>query len=168
MEMRIRKTKIKDAKGFSELWNEGLKRGIFKYTGNNKFRKPLDVQKNFKQAYASKERISYVALDDSKCIGFAFFNVPRFDRTRHRGELGWFVHPDYAGKGVATKLLGVTLQQLKAKGYKRAEAEIALGNTPSIKLAKKLGFKNEGRRKAGMLLDNGRYVDTYLFGKILN
>ena len=76
-------------------------------------------------------------------------------------------YPDYARRGIATKLLRATIREAKRKGYKRLEAEAAVENVPSVKSAKKFGFKVEGRRKAGLISDNGRYVDTYIFSKAL-
>lgn len=59
------------------------------------------------------------------------------------------------------------MNNAKAQGYKRIEAEAALENVSSVRLAKKFRFKVEGKRKAGLLLDDGRYVDTYIFSKML-
>jgi len=77
------------------------------------------------------------------------------------------VHHDYVGRGIATKLLGAVLKEAKNRGYKRVEAEIAVENVASIRLATRYGFQLEGRRKAGIVLDTGRYLDTYIFGRIL-
>ena len=88
-------------------------------------------------------------------------------RLRHRGELGWGVHPDYQGKGIATKMLTEALKFAKKKGFKRAEAEMAIENKASWKLALRCGFKIEGTKKKAMLTDDGRYIDTYIVGKIL-
>ena len=70
-------------------------------------------------------------------------------------------------KGVGTKLLRTALQFAKKKGFKRAEAEMAIKNKGSVKLAKKLGFKIEGTKKKALLTDDGKYIDTYIVGKIL-
>ena len=78
------------------------------------------------------------------------------------------VHPDYTGKGIATALLKGVIQEARKRGIKRIEAEAALENKASVNLAKRCGFKIEGKRKKGLLTDNWRYIDTYLFGKILS
>jgi RimJ/RimL family protein N-acetyltransferase len=71
------------------------------------------------------------------------------------------------GMGIATKLVEATLKEAQRRGFTRAEAEAAVKNTASVKLAVRCGFKIEGKRKNGLLLDDGKYADTYLFGKIL-
>ena len=75
--------------------------------------------------------------------------------------------PDYARKGIATKIVREAIYEAEKRNIKRLEAEVATENIPSIKLARKFNFKIEGRRKKGILLDDGRYIDTYIFGKIL-
>ena len=70
-------------------------------------------------------------------------------------------------QGIGTKLLKAVLLQAKKRGFKKAQAEAAVANIASFKIAKKCGFKVEGRIKKGLLLDNGKYVDSYLFGKVL-
>jgi len=56
---------------------------------------------------------------------------------------------------------------LSYQGFKRAEAEIAVPNKASVKIAQKTGFKIEGRKEKSFLLDNGKYVDGYIVGKVL-
>lgn len=43
--------------------------------------------------------------------------------------------------------------------------EMKTENRISIKLAKKGGFKIEGKIKNGLLMDNGKSVDTYMLGR---
>jgi len=37
----------------------------------------------------------------------------------------------------------------------------------SLRVAEKLGFKIEGKKEKGLLLDNGKYEDVYILGKLL-
>lgn len=60
----------------------------------------------------------------------------------------------------------MALEFAKKKGFKRAEAEMAIKNKSSWKLAKKCGFKIEGIKKKALLTDDGRYIDTYVVGKV--
>lgn len=170
MNMIIRKARKGDGKGFCELWNEGLKRKFFVYNGGNIFRKVEDIKKADKR-YTSQNKysISFLAFDKEtrKIVGGSSYSAKEKGRTRHRIELGWFVHLDYARKGIATRLVRAVLKEAKKNGFKRAEAEAAVVNIASVKLAKRCGFKIEGIRKAGLILDNGKYADTYLFGKLL-
>lgn len=165
----IRKARKEDIKGIVESFNEGIKRGFTVYTGTNEIRNQKGIKEREKRFVENKKtRFEFVAIDKAtkKVVSSCSFYGGK-GRTRHRGELGWGVHPDYARRGIATRLLRATIREVKRKGYKRLEAEAAVENVPSLKLAKKFGFKVEGRRKAGLILDNGRYVDTYIFSKVL-
>jgi putative acetyltransferase len=170
MKIIIRKAKKGDGKGIAESFNEGLKRGFNAYTGNNQLmdRKKINkMEKQFKEN--STHEFSYVAIDKDtgKIIGSAVLFGKNKGRVKHRAEVGWGVHPDYAGRGIATKMTSALIKEAKHLGFKRLEAEAAVKNIASVKLAKKLGFKIEGRKKCGLLLDNSKCVDTYMFGKIL-
>jgi len=167
----IRKARKGDGKGITESFNDGLKRGFNIYTARNQpfdKKKIKEIEKDIKEK--SKCRFSYIAFDKSsgKIAGSASLYGKGSGRVSHRAELGWWVHPDYAGKGIATKLVSALIKEAKRLGFKRLEAEVAVKNIPSIKLAKKMGFKVEGRKKCGLKLDNGKYVDTLIFGKIIS
>ena len=52
-------------------------------------------------------------------------------------------------------MLRAVLKEAKMRGFKRVEAEIAIENVASVRLAKRCGFHLEGRRTAGLVLDSG-------------
>ncbi|HLJ60158.1 MAG TPA: GNAT family N-acetyltransferase [bacterium] len=164
----IRFARKGDAEGFVVSWNESFRKGHLGYTGT-RLRSRKDIER-FRKRYSERKRneIVFVAVaEKNRIIGNCGFFARERGRTRHRGELGWMVHHDYVGRGIATKLLGAVLKEAKNRGYKRVEAEIAVENVASIRLATRYGFQLEGRRKAGIVLDTGRYLDTYIFGRIL-
>lgn len=167
MGVSIRLARKEDAKPFVDSWNESFRKGHLRYTATQK-RTREDIKK-FERRYAehSTNQFTFVAVENHKIVGNCGFSGDAHARTRHRGELGWYVHHDYVGKGIATKLLAAVLREARRRDFKRVEAEIAVENRASIRLAKRLRFKMEGRRKAGLVLDDGRYADTLIFGKLL-
>lgn len=63
----------------------------------------------------------------------------------HRGgEVGWVLHPDHGGRGYATEavqaLLGLAFDGL---GLHRVAARIDARNEPSLRLARRLGMREE-------------------------
>ena len=167
IDILIRKAKPGDEKDLGKMFKEGLKRKFFIYTGTNKNPDAKKLKKWRKQ-YKDPLHLRFVAIDKDtlKVIGSAG-GTKLTGRKRHMADLGWMVHPDYQGKGIATKLLQKCIEESKKQGLKRLEAELAMENNASFKLAKKCGFKIEGKKIKGLLLDDGRYVDTYLVGRIL-
>ncbi|MFY1695885.1 GNAT family N-acetyltransferase [Solwaraspora sp. WMMA2101] len=67
-------------------------------------------------------------------------------RAQRGGEIGYVVHPDASGQGYATEaaraLLGLGFDQL---GLHRIVARIDERNTPSARLARRLGMRQEAR-----------------------
>lgn len=167
MNVTIRLARKGDARAFVDSWNESFRKGHLTYTGTGR-RKREDVKRlDTRYAERKKNQFTFVAIGDGAIIGTCGFSAQPRGRTRHRGEVGWYVHYDHIGKGIAARLLGAALKEASRRGFKRVEAEIAVENRPSIRLARRFRFKLEGRRKAGILLDDGRHVDTLIFGKLL-
>jgi len=164
----IRLARKIDAKGFVDSWNQSFRRGHLKYTATQ-LRSEKEIEK-FRKRYSESKKNEFVFVavaDKNSIVGTCGFSARERGRTRHRGEIGWMVHHDYVGRGIATRLLGAVLKEAKRRGFKRVEAEIAVANLASVRLAKRFGFHLEGRRKAGIVLDTGRYLDTYIFGRVL-
>ncbi len=168
LEIVIRRAKLGDEKGIIEMQREGLKRRNWIYTGANQTGKSRlnKIRKAFKSK--NKDSYSFVAIDKSKnkLVGSVVFSFKKKGRIRHRVAFGWGVHPDYQGRGIGTMLLKKALEFAKKKGFKRAEAEMAIKNKGSWELAKKCGFKIEGIKKKALLTDDGKYINTYVVGKV--
>jgi len=164
----IRKARPGDEIGIAEIQNEGFKRKNFIYNGANK---PADKEKikKWKKEFSEKGKYRFVAIDkeNNKLVGSIIASFKTEGRIRHRIDCGWGVHPDYQRQGIATRLLKTILVYAKKNKLKKAIAEVAIENIASIKLAKKCGFKIEGKIRKGLLLDNGRFVDTYMLGREL-
>ncbi|PIN94795.1 hypothetical protein COU61_00030 [Candidatus Pacearchaeota archaeon CG10_big_fil_rev_8_21_14_0_10_35_13] len=159
MEYKTRYANKKDDKNLKDFWEEGKKKGFFKYNGDNKILSESWNNKN--------NSYMIIAINDKrKIIGLCVVIGREEGRMKHRVELGWLVHPDHARKGIATRMLKEVIRRIKKDKIKRAEAEIAIKNTASIKLVKKFGFIKESKREKGLTLDNGKYIDTYLYKKI--
>ena len=118
------------------------------------------------KAVAKGESISFIAKTDGKVIASTGGKVSK-GRTAHVIELGWFADISYRNKGVMSKLLKHALKEFKKLGFKRAECEIVPLNKASIRIAEKAGFKREGIKKKAFRLDSGKYVDLYVYGRLL-
>lgn len=166
--IKYRKARLGDEIGISQMVKEGLKRYSWKYTGTNKYtKKNLE---RLRESLAKKSNSkAFIAIESktNKVVGSCNYNFRKGSRLSHRVDLGWGVHPDYEGQGIGTKLLGLALDDAKKRGFKRAEAEMAIKNKGSWKMALKHGFKIEGTKKKALLTDDGKYIDTYIVGKIL-
>lgn len=169
MEIIIRKAKKGDEIGIARMIRIALRRKAWPYIAMTKY-----TQKKFEKLkrilYSKNENLIFFVAEDmcsKRIIGDANYSFQKGSRIRHRVDVGWRVHPDYMNKGIGTRLLNAVLEDAKKKGYKKAEAEAAVENKASLRLSMKCGFRIEGRKKKGMLLDDGRMIDTYVLGKVL-
>lgn len=166
----IRKAKVGDEKKAIEYLNECIESNAWKYTGSNSAPKKEDLEK-IRNQYKNngKGEIYILAIDKGtkKIIGSCSGKFKLAGRLRHRIDCGWGVHPNYFGQGIGTRLMKELLKFAKEKKLKRVEAEIAVENIASVKLAEKMGFKIEGTKEKAILTDDGRYIDSYIVGKVL-
>ena len=70
----------------------------------------------------------------------------------------------YRGHGYAKEALLLLLKHLLKKGVRRIEAEVYEFNLPSIAILKKLGFRQEGRKRKAHHIKDKRYCDIFIFG----
>jgi RimJ/RimL family protein N-acetyltransferase len=163
----IRRARPGDEVGVAAMVREGLKRKNWLYTGTREAPNKKRLKK-WRAQYRNTDHLQFLALDGKKVVGSTSGDLGR-QRTRHVvWGIGWGVHPDYQRKGIGTKLLRKLISYAKKRGFRRFEAEVAVENAASLKLARKCGFRIEGRKKRALLTDDGRYIDVYVMGRLLN
>ncbi|MBU3905005.1 MAG: GNAT family N-acetyltransferase [Nanoarchaeota archaeon] len=164
----IRKAKVGDEKAMIEFINKQVRKKQWSYTGTNKPKNKDTIKETRENLLAKSPTTFYfLATDEEKIIGSVGITQRGNGRLSHRATIGWGIDYNYRRRGIGTKLVKTMLIFAKKRKFKRIDAEIAIENKASIKLAKHLGFKIECSLKKGMLLDNGKYIDTYVVGKIL-
>lgn len=88
-------------------------------------------------------------------------------REQARGveaEIGWTIHPDHGGRGLATEaveaLLRVCFEDL---GLHRVVAVCFVGNEPSWRLMERVGMRREAHTVRDALHRSGRWLDGYSY-----
>lgn len=99
--------------------------------------------------------------DDRLIGGVTLFAI---DRTHRRGEIGYNLHPDHQGKGLANEAVRLALRfAFDRLGLERIEADIDPRNEASCRFVEKLGFLREGLlRRRWRVADE--VCDTALYG----
>jgi len=175
MKIFIRKGKPGDGKAIAaslkECCNGECKDCFNRYLCNEKSFTEKNISRIDKRLSLKDERYCVLVAidkDNDKIAGFCSFIGNRLERTEHRAECGWFVNINYARKGIATKLLTKLLIEARKSGLRKLEAEVAVDNLASVKLAEKLGFVREGLKKDSIKLSEKRFIDSFLYGKVLS
>jgi len=114
-----------------------------------------------KQSPRSRFVFAITLKGNKEVIGAIEFNVR--DCSNKSGEIGYIIHPDYWGKGIATEaaneIISFGFSELKLH---RIYATCDVRNIGSAKVLEKMGLKLEGKMREDMLLRDG-WRDTYLY-----
>lgn len=168
MTIIIRKAKPGDGKAiitfFSSSCNNDCNECMNRYVCNKRF-----FNGNFElidKKLKGKGTCMLLALDDDKIVGLSMYSISKFDKARHRAEVGWLMSKSYLRRGIATQLVEALIKEAHKNNITRLEAESSVNNDASLKLAKKFGFEIEGRKKKALRFGN-KYEDTYILGKLL-
>ena len=127
-ELIIRNFKIEDYEKTMELWK--LTELPYKPLGR-------DRKERIKKEIEKDINLFLVAEIEGKIVGTVL--------ATHDGRKGWInrlaVHPDYRKKGLATKLVKYAEDWLSSQGIEIIACLIEEGNEPSMRLFKKLGYR---------------------------
>ncbi|KRF03407.1 acetyltransferase [Paenibacillus sp. Soil766] len=103
-----------------------------------------------------------VEKSTEKMIGAGEFNIRCF--THKNGEIGYIVHPNYWGKGIATEVAKLLVNfGFKKFQLHRIYATCDPRNIGSSKVLAKIGMIQEGRLRDALLVKDG-WRDSLVFG----
>ena len=90
----------------------------------------------------------------------------RLEEEAARAEIGYWLGKEYWGQGYATEAVNLLPQfGFSCLDLHRIEARIFPGNAASLRLARRCGFRYEGRLR-DEVVKNGRWQATLLFARI--
>lgn len=108
---------------------------------------------------------SFVAEVDGRVVGQISLHLRR-GRRAHCAEIGMMVHDDYQGRGIGTRLMEAIIDLADGwLGLQRLELEVYPDNEPAVRLYRRFGFVEEGRRRAAAWR-NGAFTDTLIMGRL--
>lgn len=114
-----------------------------------------------KVPYEERDPVFLIEKGKEICglIGFHFS-----DRNNHRTEIGYWLLPEYRGKGLITQAVRYLCEwAFVEKGFNRIQIRCAVGNLPSNAIPQRLGFTLEGTERDGELLSSGEYTDIHVY-----
>lgn len=97
----------------------------------------------YKQSLADETHLAYLVMDDSRFVGaggISFFRVlPTYrNPTGHKAYImNMYTEPEYWGKGIAYKTLGILVSEAKARGISAISLEATKMGFP---IYEKFGF----------------------------
>jgi RimJ/RimL family protein N-acetyltransferase len=124
------------------------------------------MAKGFIALWEQDNTYTFFALDETtnQIVGIALIN--QINRAHQVGNLAYLVRTSCAGQGIATQAARLVAQYgFEKLGLQRIEIIVHPDNTPSLKVAHKLGATREGLLRNGMIL-NGVVCNAYLHSLI--
>jgi len=131
----------------SKIYKEGIETGLATFE--------TEIPSWSTWSTAHLKTCKFVAKLDNIVVGWAALS-PVSDRCVYGGvaEVSVYVDTNYSGKGIGTKLLQELIDQSEKEGFWTLQSGIFPENKASIKLHKKLGFREIGfREKIGKMKD---------------
>lgn len=113
-------------------------------------------------------KLALVAVAGGEVIGSLSFENGPFQRTSHTGTVGLSVHQDWRGKGIGTAMLEALLEWAEANPLiEKIGLGVFSSNLDAIRLYRRLGFVEEGRRAKAIKFGLGEYVDEVLMARFV-
>lgn len=119
------------------------------------------LESALKVPYEERDVVYIIEKGRNICglIGFHFS-----DRTNHRTEIGYWLLPEYRGKGIVTNAVRYLCQLAVCENnFNRIQIRCAVGNAASNAIPLRLGFTQEGTERDGELLIDGEYTDINVY-----
>ncbi|HYU56802.1 MAG TPA: GNAT family protein [Actinomycetota bacterium] len=114
------------------------------------------------EAWAAGRAYRFAIVHDGEPVGV--ISVELHERMSHRGEVGYWMRSDLAGRGLTTEaghaVVGFAFGQLRLH---RLDLSAGTGNPASQRVAEKLGFRREGLARNGSSGEGG-FHDVYTYG----
>ena len=164
--VKIKTLRLSDLSAFMRLRREieGEARHLVPKGGERK----ESILYNFLRFMANRKRTAIlVATNDAKFVGYINIIFAKFRKLRGNAYLALSVSPSYRGRGIGTQLMKAAEDYARHHGVRRLELEVFGKNEGAINLFKRLGYKEEGRRREAVTDENG-FDDMVFMAKFLN
>lgn len=160
----IRLGKLADAASILEIQRNVVMEMDYLITVPEEFDKTPEQQTTWMQNVIDNEReLILVAEMEGKVIGWLVFHSAKRERLAHTGSLGMMIHKDYREIGIGRMLIRELLEWAgKNPWIEKIGLGVFSSNQRAISLYKSMGFKEEGRKRKEIKLEDNVYADDIL------
>jgi len=162
-DLSIRSLVAGDARDVLDLLGEVFSRCRTTLTSAEEFAFSEEQERNYLLKFSKTPNIALGAFRASSLLGTIFLEQLPQLRTRHRGNIGLSVHPDYWSLGIGSRLLQALIQQARTDAELRSLEASALANNPySERLFHSAGFRLDAVHHEAAFID-GVCIDEKFF-----
>ena len=117
----------------------------------------------------SENQITLLALLNDEIAGLVNITADQRKRVRHIGDLFIVIGQKYWNNGLGSLLLEEVVEWAQASGVlRRLQLTVQTRNQAAVHLYQKYGFVIEGRQERGAYIEEGKFIDVYLMGKLID
>ena len=121
-----------------------------------------------KQA-SSDNQITLLAFLNDKIAGLVNITADQRKRVRHIGDIFIVIGKRYWNNGLGSLLIEEAIEWAQASGIlRRLQLTVQTRNQAAVHLYQKHGFVIEGRQERGAYIEEGKFIDVYLMGKLID
>lgn len=115
------------------------------------------------ESFKNQRVVAYAGEVDGKvALSAVLHSANKFD---HVIEIGYWVAPEFRGRGLGTRAITLLTQLAFDMGFRRVQAICDEVNRGSIALLEKAGFEYETRLRNGLTRRNDEQTDALLYAK---
>jgi acetyltransferase, GNAT family len=130
---------------------------------------PEQVAAFLEQQASLPNRISIVAFLNEELAGLVSITADSYKRVAHIGDVFVAVKKAFWNQGLGRILMEEVIDWATESDIIRKLAlSVQVRNKRAIHLYKSLGFEIEGLQKRGAYLEEGKFLDVYLMGKLID
>ena len=116
--------------------------------------------KRTKEFNEHEQKLLIVTEADGQLISLTDIECGQRQRNRHVGQIGMSVHPAYRGIGLGTAIMEILIHWAQINPViEKLVLGVFVDNEPAIRLYRKMGFREEGRKIREIKHADGTYVD---------
>jgi RimJ/RimL family protein N-acetyltransferase len=166
--VKIRETEVKDAALILDFFVEVNKETKYLSREPHEVTMTLDDEMMYLDTIAKSEHdCMLVVFNENSVIGTIGFHGSGLSRLKHKVTIGLSILSEYQNLGLGSYMMDLVLEKARLYGKTKVELEVRIDNFNAIRLYEKVGFRNEGIRRNGFLVD-GEYIDLLLMGIVLD
>ena len=128
-----------------------------------------EMESFFGKKARSENQITLLALLNDEIAGLVNITADQRKRVRHIGDLFIVIGKKYWNNGLGSLLIEEAIEWAQASGIlRRLQLTVQTRNQAAVHLYQKYGFVIEGRQERGAYIEEGKFIDVYLMGKLID
>lgn len=122
---------------------------------------PIEQTRAFCRGNIERGKPQLLAIAEGRIVGWCDISTFERDTLAHVGVLGIALAPDFRGKGLGEQLMRAAIEAGWRYGFRRIELSVYTHNIRAKALYLKLGFVEEGVRRARVKIGD-EYFDDWI------